>query len=174
MSQSKILVACVGNIFLGDDGFGVEVARRLAGRTWPDRVTVVDFGTRSFDLAFALLDGYQAAILVDALSRGEAPGTLYVLEPDIDDLGEIAPASMEGHGLHPAQVLNLARFYGSLPERVLVVGCEPAALGFGLDFDADGGVGLSEPVQAAVDGAVTLVESLVARLAAEAAVPLRT
>ncbi len=86
MSEPKILVACIGNMFLRDDAFGVEVARRLAGRPWPGDVSVVDFGIRSFDLAFALVDGYQAAILVDALSRGEAPGTLYVLEPDVEDL----------------------------------------------------------------------------------------
>jgi hydrogenase maturation protease len=170
----KILIAGIGNIFLGDDGFGVEVARRLSERDWPDGVSVVDFGTRGFDLAFAIVDECQAAILVDALGRGEAPGTLYVLEPDVDGLGELSPASMEGHGLHPAQVLNLARLYGSLPPRILVVGCEPARLEFDLDTIEADGMGLSEPVQAAVDGAVQLVESLVMRMRAEAPSAMRT
>lgn len=150
-------------MFMGDDAFGVEVAWRLVGRAWPDGVSVIDFGIRSFDLAFALVDDCRAAILVDALARGEAPGTLYVLEPDLADLEALSPASLEAHALHPAEVLRLASLYGDLPERILVVGCEPAAL----EFDEEGRAGgLSQPVQAAVDGAVALVESLVVQLRA--------
>ncbi len=168
MAEPKILVAGIGNIFLGDDGFGVQVAQRLASRAWPDGVTVADFGIRSFDLAFALVDGCQAAILVDALRRGEAPGTLYVLEPEVGGPDGLAPGSLAGHSLHPAQVLSLAGLYGRLPERMLVVGCEPAVLEFDLDEVEEGGAGLSAPVQAAVDGAVALVESLVARFQEDA------
>jgi hydrogenase maturation protease len=174
VDEPKILVAGIGNIFLGDDGFGVEVARRLSERDWPAGVSVVDFGIRGYDLAFALVDGCQAAILVDALARGEAPGTLYVLEPDVEGLGELSPAGMAGHGLHPAQVLNLARLFGSLPGRILVVGCEPATLEFDLDTVEEGGMGLSEPVQAAVAGAITLVESLVTKVRAALPRALRT
>ncbi len=155
--DTKVLVAGIGNIFMGDDGFGVAVAQRLAERTWPDGVSVVDFGIRSFDLAFALVDGPQVAILVDALARGEAPGTLYVFEPDLAGLDALSPASKEGHALHPAQVIRLATLYGSLPKRILVVGCEPASLA----FDEEGRASLSQPVEAAVDEAVALVESLV-------------
>lgn len=160
MADLKVLVAGIGNIFMGDDAFGVQVTQRLIERTWPDGVSVVDFGIRSFDLAFALIDGCHAAILVDALGRGEAPGTLYVFEPDLAGLDELSPAGMEGHGLHPAQALKLAALYGSLPGRIVVVGCEPAAL----EFNEEGAAGMSEPVQAAIGGAVELVESLVMKM----------
>lgn len=157
----SILIAGIGNIFLGDDAFGVEVAQRMAGRTLPDGVRVVDFGIRSFDLAYALLDRPDAAILVDALSRGEAPGTLYVIEPDLAELGELSPA-VEGHSLDPVKALQLVRALGGEPGRILVVGCEPATL-----ESEDGRIGLSAPVQAAVDEAIGMVESLVERILAE-------
>ena len=80
MSSPRILVAGVGNVFFGDDGFGVEVARRLLERRWPETVTIRDFGIRGLDFAYALLGGYDAAILVDTVRRGRDPGTLYVLE----------------------------------------------------------------------------------------------
>ena len=86
---AKILVACVGNIFLGDDGFGVEVALALSKRQLPESVSVKDFGIRGFDLAYALLDPWDAVIIVDALPRGEAAGTLYVVEPDLQPAREI-------------------------------------------------------------------------------------
>src|SRR4051794_33940377 len=102
MMPPRVLVAGIGNIFLGDDAFGVEVAQHLARREWPDGVRVVDFGIRGLDLTYALLDGYEVVILVDALPRGGQPGTLYVLEPDRAALepGEGGPM-VEGHGLDP-------------------------------------------------------------------------
>jgi hydrogenase maturation protease len=152
----SLLVAGIGNIFLGDDAFGVEVAQRLARGDLPPGVRVVDFGIRGFDLAHALLEGDDAAILVDATPRGGAPGSLYVLEPDLD---EPEPAAIETHAMDPVKVLRLARAMGTLPKRVLVVGCEPSPLE--PDDYADGRMGLSEPVAAAIDQAVELVESLV-------------
>jgi len=154
--MKRILVAGVGNIFLGDDGFGVEVSRRLAGRPLPDGVRVVDFGIRGLDLTYTLLDGWDAAILVDAAPRGGRPGTLYVLEPRLDP---DAPAAIEPHAMDPAKVLALVREMGGTPPLMRVVGCEPEAAG---DFE----VGLSPAVQAAVDPAVALVERIVAQLGA--------
>jgi hydrogenase maturation protease len=164
------LIAGVGNIFLGDDAFGVEVAQRLLRRPWPEGVRVVDFGIRGFDLAYALMADDLAAggtaILVDALPRGEAPGTLYVVEPDLDALGEMdsVAAVVDTHGMNPLRVLRLVQTLGGRPPRVLVLGCEPANLDPDME---DGQIGLSEPVQAAVDEAIGMVESLVARLRAE-------
>jgi hydrogenase maturation protease len=152
----RVLVAGVGNVFLGDDGFGVEVAARLAQRALPDGVDVVDFGIRGMDLAYALADGYDAALIIDAAPRGQPPGTLEVIEPELDP--ELA-AGFEAHGLDPVAVLHFARRLGALPRRTLVVGCEPQDLGDpdGPEIDAE----LSEPVQAAVEAAVELVRSLI-------------
>jgi hydrogenase maturation protease len=159
MSHPRVLVAGVGNIFLGDDAFGVEVAQRLLRRGPPDGVRVVDFGTRGLDLTFALLDGYEAVVLVDATPRGGPPGTLYVLElPSDAPPGEAA--TVEAHGMDPVRVLRLAAAMGGRGERRLLVGCEPAPPA-GAD---EMSMGLSEPVRAAVEEAVPLVESLVARL----------
>jgi hydrogenase maturation protease len=162
MNAQRILVAGIGNIFLGDDAFGVEVAQRLLRQPWPPEVRVVDFGIRGFDLAYALADGYDVAILVDALPRGEAPGTLYVLEPDLEMLngtGGSQGVEIETHAMDPVKVLRLAHSMGNLPKQVLVVGCEPGELG----SDEDMSMGLSEPVQAALDEAVKMVVSLVAK-----------
>lgn len=165
MTQPDILVAGIGNIFLGDDAFGVEVAQRLTARPQPAGVRVVDFGIRGFDLAYALLDGHEAAILIDALPRGGEPGTLYVIEPRLDeiDAGANPDLVLETHGMDPVKVLRLVAAMGGQPGRILVVGCEPEALG---EYE-DGRMGLSEPVQAAVEEAVELVESLVAKLIEE-------
>ena len=153
----KVLIACVGNIFLGDDGFGVEVARRLALKTLPPEVTVKDFGIRGFDLAFALMESYDVAVLVDALSQKGRPGELFVLEPDFDQVDDHGVA--DGHSMDPVAVLRLVKQFGGRPPRLFVVGCEPASLG-----EEEGYIGLSEPVQEALDGAVALVEELVQRL----------
>jgi hydrogenase maturation protease len=156
---TRVLVACVGNIFLGDDAFGVEVARRLADRPLPEGVRVVDFGIRGCDLTFALLDDYEAVILVDAAPRGGPPGTLYVIEPDLhpgDDPRAMVPLA-ELHDLDPAKVLRLSRSMGGKVGRVLLVGCEPLRSPSDEDFSME----MSEPVKAAVDEAVLLVESLV-------------
>lgn len=165
MADLRILIAGLGNIFNGDDGFGVEVVRRLQERTLPDHVTVIDFGIRSFDLTFALVDGYQAAILVDALQRNESPGTLYLFEPTLEAAGQLFPATLEGHGLHPAQVLELAKLYGTLPEKIFVVGCEPEVT----TFSDEGQMGLSPPVQANLDEAIALIETLIPKLQQELA-----
>jgi hydrogenase maturation protease len=150
----SVLVAGIGNIFLGDDAFGVEVVRRLADRKLPDGVQVVDFGIRGFDLAHALMDSDSTAVLVDATPRGGEPGTLYLLEAAVEP-GE--PSLLEAHAMDPATVLRLVEALGGRPPRVLVVGCEPATV----DLDEEGQVGLSPAVEAAVDEAVRMIESLV-------------
>ncbi len=156
----RILVAGIGNIFLGDDAFGVEVVRRLSARDLPASVKVMDFGIRGYDLAYALLEGYETTILVDACPRGESPGNLYVIEPDVQNekgSGEQGTPA-EAHTMNPMNVLRLATSMGPL-KRVLLVGCEPATLG-----PEEGQMGLSEPIAAVIDDAVTLVESLVAKI----------
>jgi hydrogenase maturation protease len=159
MSRPRVLVAGVGNIFLGDDAFGVEVAQRLLRRGQPDEVRVVDFGIRGLDLTYALLDGYEAVVLVDAAPRGGSPGTLYVLELPHEAPPDEA-AAVEAHDLDPLKVMRLAAAMGGRVGRLLLVGCEPTP-----PADADEmAMGLSEPVRAAVEEAVPLVESLVARL----------
>jgi hydrogenase maturation protease len=160
MKRPRILVACVGNIFLGDDAFGVEVAQRLARRPLPEEVQVVDFGIRGLDLTYALLDGYETVILVDAVPRGGSPGTLYVLEPTRDALPVPAGALIETHGMDPVKVLRLVEAMGGTIERLLLVGCEPTPDDAYEDMQA----GLSDPVQAAVEEAISLLESLIARL----------
>lgn len=155
----RILVAGIGNIFLGDDAFGVEVAQRLAARTLPEHVRVVDFGIRGYDLAYALLDGYDVTILVDACPRGEAAGTLYVVEPDLADLGSTdeRASAVEAHSMNPMNVLRLATSLGgALKNRILLVGCEPQTLG-----PEEGQMGLSDSVQGAIEEAVILIDSLI-------------
>jgi hydrogenase maturation protease len=162
MNQPRILVACVGNIFLGDDGFGVEVARRLAARPLPSDVLVKDFGIRGFDLAYALMETYELAILVDACAQGGTPGTVYLIEPHPaeDDSAHRGLPPLEPHGMNPMNVLRLVKSLGGTPGRVLIVGCEPAELG----SDLDGHVGLSEPVQEAIAEAIELIRLLVSKV----------
>jgi hydrogenase maturation protease len=156
----RVLVACIGNVFLGDDGFGVEVAARLSRRSLPDGVEVADFGIRGFDLAYALMDGYDFAVLVDALPRGGAPGQLFLLEADLEELEKTGgPGVADAHGMDPVTVLKMVRQFGGTHPRIYVVGCEPASLG-----GDDGDMGLSGPVEAALDGAVKLVLDLVGQL----------
>jgi len=161
MSGPRILIACVGNIFLGDDGFGCEVARRMAARELPAEARLVDFGIRGFDLAYALLDGPEVTIFVDATPRGGEPGTLYTIEPDLDELEQLDPRQMmvETHGMNPMKVLCMVKSMGGEFKRILLVGCEPSTLG-----PEEGQMGLSEPVEASIDEAVALIESLVAEI----------
>ncbi len=149
--MSRTLVAGIGNIFLSDDGFGVEVAARLVREPMPDDVHVEDFGIRGVHLAYELLDGYDTLVLVDALPRGEPPGTVTVLEPALDDL---PGAAMDAHTMDPGTVLATLDGLGGQVGRVLIVGCEPLTV--------DEGIGLSEPVAAAVDVAAETVMDLVA------------
>lgn len=156
--SGEILVAGIGNIFRGDDGFGVEVVRRFASRGARDGVRAVDFGIRGFDLAYALSAKPRAAILVDATTRGGAPGTLYVLEPS-----ELArEASIDTHAMHPMRALELANLLGGVPEVMRVVACEAKSVGSDDDVPA---IGLSVEVEAAVDRAIALVDEMLAELA---------
>ena len=158
----NVLVAGIGNIFLGDDGFGVEVAQRLRTRPMPDGVRIEDFGIRGVHLAYELLDEYEVLVLVDAVPMGESPGTVTLLEPEFDardrEPGD-APV-LEGHSMSPAGVLDLLAGLGGRVDRILIVGCQPASI--------DDGIGLSDPVAAAVEPAVEAVEQLLAELCAPA------
>jgi hydrogenase maturation protease len=160
--MTRILVAGIGNIFQGDDAFGVEVAQRLARRPLPDGVKVVDFGIRGIDLTYALLDGYQLVILADAVQRGELPGTVTIIEPEWPGDGELEPESLAivPHDLDPAKVLHLVRALGGHCDRLVLVGCEPATLG----DEIEGRMGLSPAVEAAVDAAVIAIEKLIAEV----------
>ncbi|MGO9340877.1 MAG: hydrogenase maturation protease [Terracidiphilus sp.] len=163
--KPSILVAGIGNIFLGDDGFGVEAAQRLAQRTLPKAVRVVDFGLRGFDLAYALQDGYETTILVDAFPHGEPPGTVYVVEPDMSDpsFGVTQGTFVEPHAMNPMNVLRMAVAMRAPLKRVLLVGCEPAT--FGGD---EGTMGLSSRAEAALDEAINVITNLVDKILNEA------
>lgn len=155
--RGRVLVAGIGNIFLGDDGFGVETVHTLAGRRLPPHVEAVDIGVRGVHLAFQVLDGYDTLILVDATARGEAPGTLYVIEHEGAAGGPSHGVPIDGHRMTPDTVLALlgtlcAGTGGQPPRRTLVVGCEPASV--------EERIGLSPPVSAAVPEAVRLIEEL--------------
>jgi len=156
----RMLIACVGNIFLGDDGFGVEVASRLASAGLPDWVRVADYGISGMHLAYDLAEGFETTILVDASARGEPPGTVFVMELDIsgppaavaDESGRGIPL-LDGHGMQPDVVFGMLDMIGGNAGRVLLVGCEPAS--------TEPGLGLSAPVAAAVDEAVRILRGLV-------------
>ncbi len=158
-----ILVAGIGNIFDGDDAFGVETARRLLQRRWPQQVKIVDFGIRGIDLVYALIDHAGDVILIDAAQRGEPPGTVSLIEiPAPEIMAETAPDLLEPHALDPAKVLRLAASLGGKQQRALLVACEPLTLG-----GDEGIMGLSEPVAAAIDPACELVDQLVRELSNE-------
>jgi hydrogenase maturation protease len=150
LTQTRVLVAGIGNIFLGDDGFGCAVAAALEDAPMPASVDVEDFGIRGLDLAYALA-AYDGAVLVDAVPLGEPPGTVAVIEPELND----EQADIETHGMDPVRVLRLARELGGLPRRTIVVGCQPQTIA-----DPEGDdvvVELSDPVRAAVQAALPLV-----------------
>jgi hydrogenase maturation protease len=157
----RILCAGIGNIFFSDDGFGVEVANRLASAAVPEGVRVEDYGIRGVHLAYELCDGYDALVIIDAMPMGdEPPGTLVVLEPDVppsasEDDDDIAPF-MDAHTMSPLTVLATLANLGGSVDRILVVGCQPATI--------EEGMGLSEPVAAAVDRAVEMVSELLTEL----------
>jgi hydrogenase maturation protease len=155
MKQS-VLIAGIGNIFLQDDGFGVEVAHRLGAETLSEVVRVADFGIRGIHLAYELLEReYDLTVLVDAIARGDKPGTLYLVEPDLENLQATGEVSADAHAMTPQQVFQLLNSLGGSPGRVLIVGCEPLETGEG--------IGLSEPVAGAVEEAVKLILDVVRR-----------
>jgi len=162
--KPRILIAGIGNIFLGDDGFGVEVAQQLTKCTFPSSVRVADFGIRGFDLAYALQDGYETTILIDAFPHGQQPGTVSVIEPDLNDPdASLAHANfVEPHAMNPMNVLRMATAMHGQLKRVLLIGCEPATFG-----GEDGKMGLSIAVEGAVHEAVKVVERLVDKILKE-------
>lgn len=151
MSDERIFVVGVGNIFLGDDAFGVEVATRMRRRPLPEGVRVDEYGIRGVHLAYELLEGaYDLVVLVDTLDLGDAPGTITVFEPELGDSADVAP---DAHDLEPAAVMGLLAGLGGSVDRLLVVGCQPSTM--------DEQMGLSPPVEAAVDEAIRTIEELV-------------
>jgi hydrogenase maturation protease len=162
--ERQILVAGIGNAFLGDDGFGGNVAQALEKRELPSGVTVFDFGTGGLDLAYEVMRGYDALVLVDVSRQGEPPGTLYVMEPDPEEIeGGIEDGTViDPHGMDPQTVLRFVKAVGGWPGRVVVIACEPTEL-------KEMRWGLSEPVEAAVERAVEVVLETVQALRSEAA-----
>ncbi len=146
----RVLVACVGNVFFGDDAFGVEVARRLALEPLPAGAKVVDYGIRGVHLAFELLEPLDLLVLVDATARNGTPGTLYVIDP-AEDVG--TATTYDAHSLDPFAVLATVRHMGGAIPRTRIVGCEPA--------DVEQGMSLSDPVRRAIEPAAALVRRLI-------------
>ena len=163
--MKRTLIAGVGNVFLGDDGFGVEVAQRLLRRALPQHVQVADFGIRALDLGYALQDEYAVVILVDTVQRGGAPGTLYVIEPEpgaaSEAGGDEAMRQHSPHDMSPDSVLRFAFMSRAPDQRILLVGCEPDS--FGTESDGEGRMGLSAPVASAVDQALALIVGMLDR-----------
>lgn len=149
--KARILVAGVGNVFFGDDGFGVEVVRRLEGESLPDDVMVADFGVRALHLAFELLHPPEFFVLVDALSRGGRPGTLYVVDPSSSP--GLLEAPPDAHAISPGTVLSMVQSMGAIVPRTLIVGCEPEG------FDEP--MSLSEAVRSAIDPAILVIRRLI-------------
>ncbi len=148
----QVLVAGVGNAWMRDDGFGGEVAKALSDRELPAGVQVMDFGSGGLDLAYEVMRGYDALILIDVSRQGEPPGTLYVMEAKPEDVeGGIEDGEMiDPHGMDPQTVLRFVKYVGGWPGRVFVVACEPQVVD-------DVGFGLSDPVKASVAKAVDVV-----------------
>ena len=161
-AKDRILIAGIGNIFFGDDAFGGEVIKELAKAPLPEGVDAADFGIRSYDLAYAIMDGYAATILVDITARGEPPGTVYLIELDQEKIGNLEATAPDGHNLDPVAVLRLTQSLGGHIERLYLVACEPAVL-----ESEDGRIGLSESVQAAVPEAARMIRRLVDKLRSE-------
>ncbi len=155
----KILVAGVGNAWLRDDGFGGEVARRLQQSELDEGVSVMDVGTGGLDLAYEVMRGYDALVILDVSQQGGEPGTLYVMEPEEDTvLGSIEDGEMiNPHAMDPQTVLRFVKSLGAWPARVVVIACEPAEV-------EEMGWGLTEPVKEAVERAVGLVVETIADL----------
>ena len=164
--EKQILIAGVGNAWLQDDGFGAEVARRLGGRELPSGVSVMDVGTSGLDLAYEVMRGYSALVIVDVSKQGGEPGTLYVIDVEPDDVpAEITDGeSIDPHSMDPMTMLRFVRVIGGWPGRVQVIACEPGEV-------EDVGVGLTPAVEAAVDRTIELVLETVEELRGDAAYP---
>jgi hydrogenase maturation protease len=155
VSDPKILVAGIGNIFFADDGFGVEVARRLSRIELPPGVTVTDYGIRSLHLAYDMLAGYDTTVLVDAMQRGDEPGTVYVVDVTAGGAGHPKRPDLDPHGMTPDAVLALIATLGGEPGQVFLVGCEPET--------TTERIGLSPVVVAAIDTAMDAVRELMVK-----------
>lgn len=157
----QVLVAGIGNIFLGDDAFGCEVVSALRNHAFPYKVRVVDFGIRGLDLAYALLDPWEAVILIDALPRGEAAGTLYLVEPNLSSIPSAVSSlpAIDAHGMDPVKVLQLAAAMGEVPSKIYILGCEPQDCG-----GEEGRMGLSAAVEGAIPEAIRMIDALVSRI----------
>ena len=157
-NRPRILIAGIGNIFMGDDGFGCEVARALLARGLPPAVKVQDFGIRSFDLAYALTEGYEAIILVDAVSQRASPGTVFLIEPEVGDFGAgVWPA--DAHTMNTVAVIQMAERLGGIKGKLFLVGCEPRILD-----SEDGEMELSNEVGRGVPRALEMIGRLVNEL----------
>jgi hydrogenase maturation protease len=164
MNPPRILIAGIGNIFLGDDAFGCEVIRELCASAPSNDAIIADFGIRGIDLLYELLNPWELVILIDACVRGGAPGTIYLLEPELDSTAESSPAQIDPHSLDPVRVLRAAQSMGATFNRVLLIACEPSPLpGDDEEFPTD----LSPAVRAAIPHAVALVESTLEKFCTE-------
>jgi len=164
MNPPRILIAGIGNIFLGDDAFGCEVIRELLARSRFNDAVITDFGIRGIDLLYELLNQWDLVILIDACARGSTPGTIYLLEPELDSPAEHTPAQIDPHSLDPVRVLRAAQSMGATFNRVLLIACEPSPLpGDDKEFPTD----LSPAVRAAIPSAVALVESTLEKFCTE-------
>jgi hydrogenase maturation protease len=162
--MKRILVAGIGNAWLRDDGFGGEVVRRLESRQLPEGAAVFDFGTGGLDLAYEVMRGYDALVLIDVSRQGGEPGTLYVMEAQKEDVeaGIEDGQLINPHAMDPQTVLRFVKTLGAWPGKVLIVACEPAQV-------EEMGMGLSAEVQSAVDAAVGLVIETIEELRTDAA-----
>lgn len=155
MSEERVLVAGVGDVFRGDDGFGAYAVRELTERGYPQQVRVTDFGVKSEDLASEIQNGYEAVILLEAVANGGTPGTLYVFDPEVDPV-EAGQAIFSSQGLAPEDALKVLDAFDGYDGQILIVGCEPQSFE---QVDA-----LNDPVEAALPDAMSLLDSLLARL----------
>jgi hydrogenase maturation protease len=157
--KKRVMIAGIGNMFMKDDGFGSAVIKRITNKKFPEGVEVKDFGTGGLKLAYDLMRGYDGLVFLDASARGEKPGTLYVIEPNendfSNDLEEGGP--IDPHGADPVTVLRFVKSIGAWPGKVFIIACEPASVG---DFE----IGLSEPVNIAIDKAIEMVDEIVKEL----------
>lgn len=146
--MQKILIACLGNIFYGDDAFGVDVAKILSEKELPNNVKVVDFGIRGIDLAFEISENYNLVILVDAVKVGAKAGAVFVIEPK-----SLANSEIISHDLTPNKALQFAQNFENPPKKMLLIGCEPT----NLEFNDE----MSEVVKNSIEKAVTKILELI-------------